>query len=254
MYKEKQFRIRSIEELIEEIDKVAASYSDVRKIFIADGDALMINTSDLEKLIGYMWSSFGKLERIGIYASPKSIHLKTDEELLRLRESGLGIAYLGLESGNEAILERVKKGDSREGLIMAGKKIKSAGIKLSVTAISGLGGKELWKEHAQDTASAVNLMKPDFLGLLTLMDEMGTELHDSIEKGVFNVLTPREAAIETILMIENLDCEGLVFRSNHASNYFALKGTLNSDRDRMIKELKDAMRHEDFRDESARRL
>ena len=212
MYKEKQFRIRSIDELIEEIDKVAVSYPDVRKIFIADGDALMIKTSDLKKLIEYMWSSFGKLERIGIYASPKSIHLKTDEELLRLRESGLGMAYLGLESGNEVILQRVKKGDSREGLIMAGKKIKFAGIKLSVTAISGLGGKELWKEHAQDTASAVNLMKPDFLGLLTLMDETATELHDSIEKGEFNVLTPREAAIETILMIENLDCEGLVFR------------------------------------------
>lgn len=254
MYKDKSFRVRSIEELKDEIRKVKVLYPDIRRVFIADGDALMIKTVDLTTLLSDIQISFSKLERIGIYASPRSIHSKTDEELISLREAGLGIAYLGLESGDPEILTRVKKGDTREGIIAAGKRVKASGIKLSVTAISGLGGKERWREHALMTASAVNEIKPDYLGILTLMVEVGTELWSSVQEGSFQLLTPYEAARETLLLLEELDCEGLVFRSNHASNYVALKGTLNIDRDKLIGQLKRTIDEEGFKDESFRRL
>lgn len=254
MYKDKSFRVRSIEELKDEIHKVKELYPDIRRVFIADGDALMIKTVDLTTLLSDIQISFSKLERIGIYASPKSIHSKTDEELISLREAGLGIAYIGLESGDPEILTRVKKGDTREGIIAAGKRVKASGIKLSVTAISGLGGKERWREHALMTASAVNEIKPDYLGILTLMVEVGTELWSSVQEGSFQMLTPYEAARETLLLLEELDCEGLVFRSNHASNYVALKGTLNIDRDKLIGQLKRTIDEEGFKDESFRRL
>lgn len=254
MYKDKSFRIRPIEELMVEIDEVGASYPGVKRVFIADGDALMIKTSDLERILIHIRITFSKLERIGIYASPKSVYTKSDEELVQLKEAGLGIAYLGLESGNDSILEKIKKGDTREGIIQAGIRLKASGIKLSVTVISGIGGEELWREHAIDTADAVNLMRPDFLGLLTLMVEPGTELWESVNKGDFKLLTPEGAALETILLLESLDCEDLVFRSNHASNYVALKGTLNKDKNRMIAELRTAMEEEGFKEEAFRKL
>ncbi len=254
MYKDKSFRIRSVKELKDEIHKVRELYPDIRRVFIADGDALMIRAEDLKYLLSEIRASFHRLERIGIYASPKSIHSKTDDELISLYEAGLGIAYLGLESGDPEILLRVKKGDTREGIISAGKRLKASGIKLSVTAISGLGGKERWREHALMTASAINEIRPHYLGLLTLMVEQGTELWSSVQEGSFQLLTPYEAARETLLLLEELDCEGLVFRSNHASNYVALKGTLNIDRAKLIGQLKSAMDEEGFKDESFRRL
>lgn len=254
MYKEKSFRVRATDELINEIHKVGKLYPDVRKVFIADGDALMIKTENLKYLLSEIKVTFPKLERIGIYASPKSIHSKSDEELVELYKEGLGIAYLGLESGDDEILRRVKKGDTIEGIIRAGQRIRASGIKLSVTAISGLGGKERWREHSLLTASAVNEIRPDYLGLLTLMVEPGTELLNSVQEGGFQLLTPYETAIETLSLLEELDCEGLVFRSNHASNYIALKGTLNKDRDKLIDQLKSAIEEEGFKDESFRRL
>jgi len=254
MYKDKSFRIRSVQELEDEIHKVRELYPDIRRVFIADGDALMIRTEDLKYLLSEIRASFHKLERIGIYASPKSIHSKTDDELISLYEAGLGIAYLGLESGDPEILLRVRKGDTREGIISAGKRLKASGIKLSITAISGLGGKERWREHALMTASAVNEIRPHYLGLLTLMVEQGTELWTSVQAGSFQLLTPDEAARETLSLLQELDCDGLVFRSNHASNYVALKGTLNMDRDKLISQLKRAIEDEGFKDESFRRL
>lgn len=254
MYKDKSFRVRSVRELKDEIHRVKELYPDIRRVFIADGDALMIKNEDLEILLSEITASFQKLERIGIYASPKSIHSKTVDELLALKKAGLGIAYLGLESGDPEVLLSVKKGDTREGIIAAGKKVKASGIKLSITAISGLGGKERWREHALMTASAVNDIKPDYLGLLTLMVEQNTELWASVEEESFKLLTPYEVAMETLLLLNELDCEGLVFRSNHASNYVALKGTLNVDREKLIRQLRSAMEGVGFKEESFRRL
>ena len=254
MYKDKSFRIRSTEEIIQEIHEARNTYGSLKRIFIADGDALMIKTDELLQIIKELRNTFPECERIGIYSSPRSIHLKSKEELSSLKEAGLGIAYLGLESGSERILEKVKKGDDREGIISAGIKLKESGLLLSVTVISGLGGKENWEEHAKETASAINKINPDYLGLLTLMVEPGTELWNQVESGEFSILTPYEIAQETLLMLEHLDCQGCVFRSNHASNYVSLKGTLNQDRIGMIKVLENALNDGDFKEEWMRRL
>ncbi|WP_409227290.1 radical SAM protein [Gudongella sp. SC589] len=254
MYKDKSFRIRKTDEIIQEIHEARSVYGNLRRIFIADGDALMISTDNLLHIIRELRNTFPECERIGIYASPGSIHLKSKEELQDLREAGLGIAYLGLESGSDRILQIVKKGDRKEGIVSAGRKVKEAGLELSVTVISGLGGREHWQEHARETAHAVNLIKPDYLGLLTLMIEPGTELWDQVQAGEFSLLTPYEIAQETLLMLKNLDSPGCVFRSNHASNYVALKGTLNRDRDEMISTLQNALVDGDFKEEWMRKL
>lgn len=254
MYKDKQFRIREIPEILEDIYKGRSLYPRIKKIFIADGDALIIKTPDLLKIVKELEIVFPEAESIGIYASPKSVHKKTIKELKELKNAGIRIAYLGLESGSDKILQLVNKGDDAQGIVEAGLKLRQAGILLSVTVISGLGGKELWQEHALETAKAINKMNPHYLGLLTLMLEPGTPLYESYSKGEFKILNPVEIAEETLLLLENLDSPGCIFRSNHASNYVSLRGTLNKDKEAMILELKEALEDSDFKEEWLRRL
>ncbi|MCQ1528438.1 radical SAM protein [Lutispora saccharofermentans] len=255
MYKDKKFRIRSIEDIIQDISEARMLYKSIKRIFLADGDALMIKTAELLKILEHIRNTIPECGRVGIYASPRSIMLKSHEDLKLLREAGLGIAYLGLESGSDEILKNINKGADSQEIVEAGQKVKGAGILLSVTLISGLGGKQLWKEHALESAKAINKMKPDFLGLLTLMVELGTKLYEEVEEGSFKLLTPREIAVETLELLRNLDCEGCVFRSNHASNYLSLKGTLNRDRELLINQLQEAIEGEiDFKEEYLRGL
>ena len=255
MYKDKKFRIRKTEEILDDIKEARMYYKSIKRVFLADGDALMIKTTELLRILQFIKEWIPECERVGIYASPKSIMLKTSEELKLLREAGLGIAYLGLESGSDEILRRINKGADSEEIVKAGLRIKDSGILLSVTLISGLGGAKLWKEHALESANAISRMKPDYLGLLTLMVEPGTKLYDEVSKGEFELLTPQQVALETIELLKNIDAEGCVFRSNHASNYLSLKGTLNKDREMLIKQLNEAIEGQvDFRDEFLRGL
>lgn len=255
MYKDKKFRIRSIEDIIQDISEASMQYKSIKRIFLADGDALMIKTAELLKILEHIRNTIPECERVGIYASPRSIMLKSHEDLKLLREAGLGIAYLGLESGSNEILKSINKGADSQEIVETGQKVKEAGILLSVTLISGLGGKQLWKEHALESAKAINKMKPDFLGLLTLMVEPGTKLYEEVSEGSFKLLTPQEIAAETLELLKNLDCEGCIFRSNHASNYLSLKGTLNRDRELLINQLQEAIEGElDFKEEYLRGL
>lgn len=255
MYKDKKFRVRKTEEILEDIKEARMAYKSIRRVFLADGDALIIKTSDLLKIISFIKELIPECERVGIYASPKSIMLKTPDELKLLREAGLGIAYLGLESGSDEILSHINKGADSQEIVEAGLRIKDAGILLSVTLISGLGGAKLWKEHALESAKAISRMKPDYLGLLTLMIEPGTRLYDEVASGEFELLTPQQVALETIELLKNIDADGCVFRSNHASNYLSLKGTLNKDKEMLIKQLNEAIEGQiDFRDEFLRGL
>lgn len=255
MYKDKKFRIRRTEEILDDIKEARMYYKSIKRVFLADGDALMIKTTELLRILQFIKEWIPECERVGIYASPKSIMLKTPEELKLLREAGLGIAYLGLESGSDEILRKINKGADSEEIVKAGLRIKDSGILLSVTLISGLGGAKLWKEHALESANAISRMKPDYLGLLTLMVEPGTKLYDEVSKGEFELLTPQQVALETIELLKNIDAEGCVFRSNHASNYLSLKGTLNKDREMLIKQLNEAIEGQvDFRDEFLRGL
>ena len=241
MYKAKKFTLRPMEEILEDFRMARQAYSKVGRIFLADGDALIRPAADLERILEVIAELFPECERVTCYASPSSIHKRTPEELKRLRERNLTMVYMGLESGCDEVLKRMRKGHTAADIVAAGQKINDAGIDLSVTAISGLGGVELWREHAMDTAAALSAMKPAYIGLLTLMVEPGTPLYDWVEKGQFQLLDSHQVLEETALLVAQLDCEGAVFRMNHASNYLTLKGTLNEDKQALLKRIHSAM-------------
>lgn len=246
MYKEKQFRARAFEDIESDLKYARNIYSHVRRIFLADGDALILNFEKLHQILIAIKEIFPECERVGIYATSKSINIKSHEELVNLREHGLGIIYLGLESGNNDILTKINKGESAEDIVLAGQKVKKSKITLSVTAISGLGGHGLRFEHAIDTARALSLMNPDYIGFLSLMVERNTDFGQDIQGGKFQLLTPKEIVEEMILFLQNIDSPGSVFRSNHASNYFSLYGDLNKDIGSMIAELEEVLKDEDL--------
>lgn len=241
MYKAKQFSIRPLQVVLDELAWARSRYRSIPRIFLADGDALILPMDYLMSVLGYIRSAIPECERVAVYGSPKSILGKTPEELEKLRRHGLGIIYMGLETGNPALLERFCKGQPVEEVIRAGQKVKASGIALSVTAINGLGGLERWEAHAIDTGKALSAMKPDYIGLLTLRVYTGTPLAQWVREGSLTLMEPLELARETRLLLENTDSEGSVFRSNHASNYLVLKGTLNKDTPRLLAQLDEAL-------------
>lgn len=234
MYKDDIFRLRPLEDILADLEEMSPYRHVYRRVFLGDGDALILPMKSLKIILKKIKEIFTSLERIGIYASPKSIESKTAEELKELRDLGLGIVYLGLESGSEQILKNVKKGSSPTEILNLSKRIKEAGISLSLTLISGLGGKELSEEHAIESAAIVSQMAPDYLGLLTLMQEPGTQLDKEIREGSFSLLSPEEVLEETRLFISLVHGKNILFRSNHASNYLALRGSLDEDRQELL--------------------
>lgn len=241
MYKEKQFHLRKLEDVLEDFDLARRAYKQIPRIFLADGDALMRRTEDLVVILEHIRRVIPECTRVTSYGSPKSILTKTPEQLALLHSLGLEMIYLGLESGCDDVLTHINKGVTVDDIVRAGQMVKDAGMKLSVTAVNGLGGTELWREHAIGTADAFSRMKPDYIGLLTLMLEGGTPLQKEWEAGKFQLLTAPQVAEETLLMLEHIDSEGSIFRSNHASNYLTLKGTLNADRDKLCATLRRAL-------------
>lgn len=234
MYREKQFAIRPMEEVLEDLREAREYFPRVPRIFLADGDALMRRAPELTDILQEIGKLFPECERVTCYASPSSVEHKTDEELRSLCSLGLKMVYMGLESGSDAVLKKMNKGFDAAGIIAAGKRIRASGIALSVTAISGLGGTELWHEHATCTAKALSAMNPEYIGLLTLMVEPGTPLHEWVQNGSFIVPDAQGILKETELLLSRLDSHGSVFRMNHASNYLNLRGTLNGDREAML--------------------
>lgn len=244
MYKDKKFRIRPLEEIIKDLMIGRQSYKNVKKIFIADGDGLIMKMDYLRKILGAIKELFPECERVGIYGSPRSILLKSKEDLLELKDLGLGIIYLGVESGSEKILQKINKGVTPNEMILAGERVVESGIKLSVTLISGIGGKDMSQEHAIESAKVMNEINPDYIGLLTLLVEEGTEFYDEVENGEFQLLTPKEVLIETRQFISNLEVDNCIFRSNHASNYVPLGGTLKEDKDLILAQIDEGLKLE----------
>ncbi len=241
MYDDKHFSLRPMAEIREDLELARRVYRRVDRIFLADGDALIRPTGDLAEILGLAYGLFPECERVTCYASPASLQVKSEDDLRLLRGRGLKMVYMGLESGCDAVLTRMRKGHDAAAIVAAGQKARRCGLALSVTAISGLGSVELWREHAVDTARAVSEMKPDYLGLLTLMVEHGTPLETWVKDGSFTLLTAPEVLKETELFLRHVDSEGTVFRANHASNYLTLKGTLNGDRDALLSQLAAAL-------------
>lgn len=242
MYKDKPFRIVDIQQVMEDLAWARAKYERIERVFLADGDALILPMEHLLGILHFIRERIPECTRVATYASPKSILKKTPEELRALREAGLSIAYLGLETGNEALLKKINKDVTVAEQIEAGQKLKTAGITLSVTAINGLGGTAEWEAHAVDTAHALNAMRPDYIALLTLRIYTGTPMAQWVEEGSLIQPSPMELIRESRLLLSEIDCPGAVFRSNHASNYLALAGTLNEDRTALIRQCDDALR------------
>jgi len=235
MYKDKKYRVRSMDEIITDIRMAKLYYGDLEKVFLADGDALAMDSDDLLKILKELYSRFPSLRHVGIYAGPDSIIAKNDSELEILKDAGLTIAYLGIETGDPELLRDIKKGVTYDEMVKAGKKIRRAGILLSATVILGLAGRTPKAvEHAQNTAKICNEINPDYLAALTLMLVPGTVLYRRMQKGEFELPGPFEVLDELRILIQGLEVQGTEFRSNHASNYLALKGKLPEDKEKIL--------------------
>ena len=253
MYKDKNFRIRDLDEVVEDLEMARQYYKfAVRRIFLADGDALIVKTKDLLYILGKIKEIFPEVERISVYGAPKDILQKTPEELRQLKEAGLDMVYVGLESGDDQVLLDTQKGVTASEMIEAGQKVRRAGMVLSMTIISGLGGKARLREHAIHSAEVISAIKPEYVGFLTLMVDPGTPLYEQVERGEFEILTPPDVLEEVRLFISNVDSEGTVFRSNHASNYISLSGTLNSDKEKLLEKIETAIQANHFKPEGFR--
>lgn len=256
MYKDKSFRIRPLEEVAEDLQMARQYYKGygIKRIFLADGDALVVKTSDLIYIMNKAKELFPECERISVYGAPKDILLKTPEELKELKANGLDMVYMGIESGADSVLEFVKKGATAAEMIEAGKKIREAGMTLSVTLISGLGGRRFLSEHALESARVISEIKPEYVGFLTLLVEKGTPMYDQLHAGEIELLKPVEVLEEMRLFIGNVDAEGTVFRANHASNYIPLGGTFNRDNKRLLELIDDYEKSNRFKSDMFRAL
>ena len=241
MYKDKHFSINPIEQVLGDLAEARAHYLRIERVFLADGDALVLPMDYLLTVLDFIREHFPECERVSAYASTKALMKKTDEELRTLREHGLQMVYIGLETGLEALLKKYDKGVTVEETVEHSLRAKAAGMTLSVTAINGMGGREQSEEHAVATAAALSRIKADYVAMLTLRVYSGTPLHDWIERGELTMLGPKELAAENRVILQHIDSEGSVFRSNHASNYLPLKGTLNRDRDALIAQIDKAL-------------
>ncbi|MBQ5799288.1 MAG: B12-binding domain-containing radical SAM protein [Oscillospiraceae bacterium] len=235
MYKEKRFSIRPIEDVLEDLAGERRYHKYINRVFLADGDALILPMDYLITVLDYIAENFPECDRVAAYATTKAIKRKTDEELRILRAHGLRILYIGLETGNEELLKKYNKGATVEETVVHSLRAKEAGMALSITAINGMAGSNGdWQAHAIDTAKAISRMNPEYAAFLTLRVYADTPLHDWVESGEIKLMDPIELVQETRVFLEHVDSEGTVFRSNHASNYLPLGGTLNRDRDQMI--------------------
>lgn len=244
-YRQKKFKIKPIERIKKDLDE-ARQYEDVDRVFLCDGDALIIPQPKLKEILELINENLTDIERIGTYANAKSILRKSVEELKELKSLGLKIVYLGVETGNAELLKKIHKGVTYEQMIQAGRRIKEAGIILSVTVLLGLGGREKSIDHALDTAKILTDMDPDYVGALTLMLIPETELYEDYLAGRF-VLPDQFGFIrELYLMIEKSSFTDCYFTSNHASNYLPVKAHLPREKEKNLKMIGSVIHEKDL--------
>ena len=247
MYRDKPFRVRKIADLKKEIDWAAQQLGDVRKVFLADGDALIAKASFLEEVTSMCYEAFPGLRRVSCYASPQALDKRSVEEMTRLREAGLTQYYLGVESGHDEVLENLKKGIDAENMIRVAHKAQEAGVKVSTMILLGVGGRRLTKQHAIESARVISEINPRFVSTLVVTPVEGTPLHDQAMAGAFDNMTPEELSIELRTFVAHLELDGTIFRSNHASNYLPLAGNFPRDKARLVAELDAVLAEDDTR-------
>ncbi|TSK08409.1 MAG: radical SAM protein [Geobacter sp.] len=227
MYKMKHFRVRPLDEIVAEIRSIPPRYRDaVRRVFLADGDALIYPQEGLARILDELNEVFPSLTRVGAYASPNSLNGKTQEQLQVLRAKKLRILYFGLESGDPETLRLVDKGFTPEEMLEQCRKAMTAGMKLSVTAILGLAGKKRSAEHAAATAQWITALSPEYFSLLTMFQRHNDDF--------LRLLSHGEILLETRALLDRLEPQGTILRSNHVSNFLELAGSYPKDRQRLI--------------------
>ena len=241
-YLDKPFKTRPIEEILADIEIARGLMPETRRVFLADGNAMVLSTMKLTSILDALNSAFPELQRIGIYANASDILHKTEQELRELCGKKLSIIYIGLESGSNEVLKKVNKGATAEEMIEAVKKGQEAGFKISVIGLLGLGGTDFWEEHALATGRAVSTMSPRYFSLLTMMVVPGTVMHKQWKEGTFILPEPLELLKEMKIIIENMDVHaGCIFRTNHASNYLTLTGRFPKDKERLLHTIDNAL-------------
>jgi coproporphyrinogen III oxidase-like Fe-S oxidoreductase len=243
------FRIRPVSDILAEIAELPAPYRPtVDRVFLADGDALVYPFEGLVTLLEALAATFPRLTRVGAYASPNSLLTKSEGQLRALRDKKLRILYFGLESGDEETLVAVNKGFTAEAMAQQAIKARQAGMKLSVTAILGLAGRERSLQHARATAAWVNRVNPEYFSLLTLFHRHNEEFVRNLEQ-----CTRRELICEARELLVHLNPRHTILRSNHVSNFLNLAGSYPKDRERLIRDvdaaLTEAARYPGFLDE-----
>ncbi len=255
----KEFKIREIDDVKKDIDIAKRKFGNlVQKLFFLDGNAMATPTNKLLEVTEYAMKNLPNLERIGVYAHAKDILKKTDTQLKLLSEAGLKIAYVGFETGYDQLLQEVNKNATKADYIEASKKLMKADIMLSATFINGLGGAnrpDISKVHAEESADLVNKICPDddriwYIAFLTLMVPQGTEIYRRKLSGSFKEMNSREILQELKLFINKINFHNnkaqCIFRSNHASNYLPIKGTLDRDKEKILSVLNYGLSHEDI--------
>jgi radical SAM superfamily enzyme YgiQ (UPF0313 family) len=222
-YREKRFRIQDDRIIQDDLRHAAAHASDSKRLFLCDGDALIMPQEKLVRLFGDINHFLPDLQRIGSYANAKSLARKSLKDLVALKEKGLKVIHMGLESGDEQTIREMNKWGTAQEIIEQGKKVRDAGITLFVTIILGLGGAKRSSEHAQKTGEALTKMGPDFVGALSLMPVEGTELYTQVLSGDFVMIDPMQSLRELRIILEHTDLTSGTFYSNHASNFLPLK-------------------------------
>jgi len=243
-YKGERFRIKPKSIVFEDIDFAARYCKEQHKVFLTDGDALIMPQEQLLEILKRIRERLPWVRRVGLYGNAKSIKIKTLEELKTLKEKGLGIVYMGLESGDDVTLKKVRKGVSSRTMIEMGKKVKEAGIKLSITVLLGLAGRERSLVHAEETGRALSAIDPDYVGALSLIILPDTPLGRDYEEGRFTLITPTEMLAELKTMIAHTNLSSGLFHANHASNYLPIKARLPRDKEAVISLIDMALRGE----------
>ena len=239
MYRNKEYSEKTWDEAKAEIDLMAKQIPDTTRIFLADGDAINISADYMVQIVEYLYNSFPKLERVSCYTMPMNLLKKTPEELKKMREAGLKMLYLGIESGSDIILKKITKGATAETIIRACRKAIETGFTLSCIIILGLGGKTHSKEHIKETARVVSASSPHYLGTLTLILETGVKQEFLTKFGEeFHPINDEEALIELHDLVEQIDVkEKMLFRANHGSNAYNIAGTFPDEKNAMLEKI-----------------
>jgi len=248
MYKDKKYRVRQLAEIMEDIAMARDHYGDLEKVFLCDGDAIALETDMLLAIVKKLYQTFPSLRHVGSYVGPQSTLSKSMEELKALLAAGLTKAYIGVEMGDDDLLKKVKKGVGYDQMLEAGRNLVAADINLSVMVLLGLAGKgEASRRHALATAKICNEMKPQYLAALTVTPVPGTVLYKQVQAGDFELLDPLETIEEMKQIFENITADNLKFVGTHASNYMSITGTLQRDKEKMIKMVDDVLKSRDER-------